>query len=99
MLGKIIYNEQEQSGDYKWLGIASYMTANFKSTFGDYAEIIATIAVKMILEKHPNDADYFQTFCYEYRRNNEHLFMGKLENGHVLSVMFIKCGVERCIAL
>ena len=30
MLGKIIYNEQEQSGDYKWLGIASYMTANFK---------------------------------------------------------------------
>lgn len=64
MLGKIIYNEQEQSGDYKWLGIASYMTANFKSTFGDCAEIIATTAVKMILEKHPNDADYFQTFCY-----------------------------------
>ena len=44
MLGKIIYNEQEQSGDYKWLGIASYMTANFKSTFGDCAEIIATTA-------------------------------------------------------
>ncbi len=64
MLGKIIYNEQEQSGNYKWLGIPSYMTANFKSTFGDYAEIIAAVAVRMILEKHPNDADYFQTFRY-----------------------------------
>lgn len=66
MLGKVIYNEQEQSGNYVWTGIPSYMTNNFKSTFGDEAELIAFTAVALILEKHPHDADYFQTFKYLY---------------------------------
>lgn len=64
MRGKVIYDEQEQSGSYVWAGIPSYMTANFKSAFGDDAELIASAAVALILEKHPYDADYFQTFRY-----------------------------------
>lgn len=66
MQGKIIYNEQEQNGSYVWTGIPSYMTANFKATFGDEAELIAFTAVALILETHPHDADYFQTFKYLY---------------------------------
>lgn len=66
MQGKVIYNEQEQSGNYVWTGIPSYMTDNFKATFGDEAEFIASYALTLILEKHPHDADYFQTFKYIY---------------------------------
>lgn len=66
MRGKIIYNEQENSGDYVWMGIPSYMTQNFKDTFGEDAEEIALIAVALILKNHPHDADYFQSFKYLY---------------------------------
>lgn len=64
MKGKVIYNEQETSGNYVWTGIPSYMTKNFKATFGDDAELIASAAVALILKNHPHDADYFQTFRY-----------------------------------
>ena len=64
MQGRIIYNEQESSGDYVWVGIPLYMTRNFKDTFGDEAEEIAFNAVALILKNHPHDADYFQTFKY-----------------------------------
>lgn len=66
MRGKVIYDEQEQSGSYVWAGIPSYMTKNFKATFGDEAELIASAAVVLILKKHPHDADYFQVFKYLY---------------------------------
>lgn len=66
MKGTVIYNEQEQSGDYVWTGIPTYMTANFKATFGDEAVLVASAALALILEKHPHDADYFQTFKYKY---------------------------------
>lgn len=69
--GKVIYNEQEQSGNYVFTGIESYMTTEFKSTFGDEAELIAFTAVALILENHPTDADYFQTFKYVYPDNRE----------------------------
>lgn len=64
MHGKIIYDEQEVNGSYVWTGIPAYMTAGFKSVFGDDAELIVSIAVALILKKHPHDADYFQTFRY-----------------------------------
>lgn len=69
--GKVIYNEQEQRGKYKFTGIESYMTAGFKATFGDEAELIAFTAVALILENHPDDADYFQTFKYVYPDDKE----------------------------
>lgn len=74
MKGKVIYIEQEQSGGYVWTEIPSYMTATFKDTFGDEAELIASTAVKLIIKNHPNDADYFQAFKYVWPDGEETKF-------------------------
>ena len=67
MEGKIIYNEQEQQGNYTFLGTEKYMTSNFLNTFGEVlAHEIYANAIALVMEKHPEDADYFQTFEYQY---------------------------------
>lgn len=62
MQGIIIYNEQEESDEYVWKGIPIVMTPNFKATFGCEAVLVMAIALEMIMENHPCDANYFQTF-------------------------------------
>ncbi len=74
MEGTVIYNEQEQSGSYIWLGVSACMTANFKATFGDEAELIASTAFWLIIKNHPVDADYFQTFKYIWPNGKETKF-------------------------
>lgn len=64
--GKVILNPQENEGSYTWTGIDSYMTQGFHHTFGEEAPLIAFTAVALILETYSDNADYFQTFYYEY---------------------------------
>lgn len=72
--GKVIINEQEQEGSYTWTEIDSYMTRGFQECFKDEAIPIAFTAVQLILEKYPNNADYFQTFKYVYPDGKEIAF-------------------------
>ena len=64
--GKVYIKEQETSGNYKFEGILTCMTRGFKNIFEDEAILIAGIALKLITEKYPDNADYFQTFEYHY---------------------------------
>lgn len=64
--GIIYINEQEESGTYNFIGIPNYMTCGFKNIFKEDAEAIAFTALALLLEKYPNNADYFQTFKYIY---------------------------------
>lgn len=67
MEGTVIYNEQEQNGNYTFAGTEKYMTSNFLHTFGEVlAHVLYAKAVEMVIEKHPSNADYFQTFEYHY---------------------------------
>lgn len=59
--GKVVINPQEQEGNYCWTDIPS-----FSHRFGEDAPLIAFTAVALILENYPNNADYFQTFYYEF---------------------------------
>lgn len=64
--GKVLINKQEDTGDYDFSISEKYMTAGFQNAFGKEAVQIAFTAVSLIMEKYPNEADYFQTFQYVY---------------------------------
>lgn len=64
--GKVLINEQEDTGDYDFSISEKYMTTGFLNTFGEEATQIAFTAVSLIMEKYPHKADYFQSFQYVY---------------------------------
>ena len=64
--GNVLINEQEDTGDYDFSISEKYMTTGFQNAFGKEAVQIAFTAVSLIMEKYPNEADYFQTFQYVY---------------------------------
>lgn len=64
--GKVILNEQEDTGDYDFSISDKYMTTGFLNTFGEDATQIAFTAVSLIMERYPHEADYLQTFQYVY---------------------------------
>lgn len=64
--GKVLINEQEDTGDYDFSITEKYMTAGFQNTFGSEAEQIAFTAVSLIMEKYPHEADYLHTFQYVF---------------------------------
>lgn len=64
--GKVLINEQEDTGDYDFSISEKYMTTGIQNAFGKEAVQIAFTAVSLIMEKYPNEADYFQTFQYVY---------------------------------
>lgn len=64
--GKVLINEQEDTGDYDFSISEKYMTTGFQNAFGKEAVQIAFTAVSLIMEKYPSEADYFQTFQYVY---------------------------------
>ena len=69
--GKVTIQEQEVSGNYKFVGIPMYMTKGFQETFGEETNAVAFTAHMLLLEKYPNDADYFQVFLYSYPDGKE----------------------------
>ena len=69
--GKLVINKQEEDGNYKFTGVESYMTCGFKNVFGDDAELIASVALDLILTTYPDNADYLQSFVYTYPDNRE----------------------------
>lgn len=69
--GKLIIKKQEEDGNYKFAGVKSYMTCGFKNTFGDDAELIASVALDLILTTYPDNADYLQSFVYTYPNEQE----------------------------
>ena len=64
--GKVKINKQECDGNYKFTGVQQYMTCGFQNAFGKEATIIAFTALTLILEEYPDNADYLQTFEYQY---------------------------------
>ena len=64
--GKVLINEQEDTGDYDFSISEKYMTTGFQNAFGKETVQIAFTAVSLSMEKYPNEADYFQTFQYVY---------------------------------
>lgn len=66
--GKVYINEQEKRGNYTFTGVGQYVTCGFGDIFGKEAPEVALTALALILEKYPDNADYFQTF--EYHREN-----------------------------
>lgn len=64
--GKIHMNKQECEGNLSFFGNYGVMTKNFSDTFGDEATAIVFTACALVMEAHPNGADYLQTFEYEY---------------------------------
>lgn len=62
--GEVILNNQENEGNYKFVGVKQLMTRGFKKKFSYEAEAIAFTAIALILERYPQNADYFQTFVY-----------------------------------
>ena len=69
--GKLIIKKQEEEGNYKFAGVKSYMTCGFKTVFGDDAELIASVALNLIVTTYPDNADYLQSFVYTYPDNRE----------------------------
>lgn len=72
--GKVTINEQETSGNYKFMGVTQYMTHGFQNAFGKDAQAIAFTAFALILEKYPDNADYLQTFEYLDESGNKTRF-------------------------
>lgn len=72
--GKVILNEQETEGNYDFSITEKYMTKGFQDTFGNEATQIAFIAISLIMEHYPTNADYFQTFRYIYPDGAESKF-------------------------
>ncbi len=66
LIGTVLMNELENEGTLSFFGTQTYMTKNFSNTFGEESSAIVFTAVSMIMEAHPDGADYFQTFCYEW---------------------------------
>lgn len=64
--GKVKISKQECEGNYKFTGVEQYMTSGFQNAFGEEATLIAFTALALILKEYPNNADYLQTFEYEY---------------------------------
>lgn len=62
--GKVILNEQENTGNYDFSIQKRYMTIGFQNVFGDEASLIAFTAIHLIMETYPHNADYLQTFKY-----------------------------------
>lgn len=85
--GKIIYNEQEQSGKYEWTGVPIYMTCGFREIFGNEADEILIISIALILRYHPADADYFQTFRYKYSDGEETKFWIINDIDHITALL------------
>lgn len=64
--GRVILNEQEESGNSDFSITEKYMTAGFQHTFGNEAVQVAFTAVSLIMETYPDNACYFQSFRYIY---------------------------------
>lgn len=67
--GEVYIKEQEVSGNYIFTGVEMYMTCGFKETFEEEAAEVAFVALNLILERYPKNADYLQVF--EYHREDE----------------------------
>ena len=52
LCGKVLINEQEDTGDYDFSISEKYMTTGFQNTFGKEAVQIAFTAVSLIMVKH-----------------------------------------------
>ena len=63
--GTITLSDQECEAAYDFRNTEKYMTKGFKSKFGDESEELFSQSIDMIMEKYPNNADYFQVLCYE----------------------------------
>lgn len=64
MDGTIKMNEQEMTGKIDYNKTFKVMTKSFQNKFGEMAENIVDKAIDMIMEAHPEGADYMQTFEY-----------------------------------
>ena len=62
--GTITLNDQEREGTYDFTKAALYMTRGFKHKFGDEAEELILKSIETIMERYPDNADYFQTLQY-----------------------------------
>ena len=63
--GKVKIKKQECEGNYKFTDVKQYMTCGFQNAFGEEALLIVILALELILEQYPNNADYLQKFEYE----------------------------------
>lgn len=72
--GKIHINEQECEGNLSFYGNHNVMTRNFADTFNNEAATIVFTACALVMEVHPNGADYLQTFEYEYPNGHKITF-------------------------
>lgn len=72
--GRVVINKQENEGNYDFSIPEKYMTAGFQHTFRDEAALIAFIAISLIMETYPHNADYLQTFRYIYPDGTETAF-------------------------
>lgn len=72
--GTVILNEQESEGNLSFYGNHNVMTRNFLDTFGDEASSIVFTACALVMEAHPDGADYFQTFIYRDEHGKETKF-------------------------
>lgn len=72
--GKVILNEQENTGNYDFSIQKSYMTIGFQNVFGDEASLIAFTAIRLIMETYPDNADYLQTFKYVHSDGTQTAF-------------------------
>lgn len=85
--GKIILNEQERNGKYMWIGVPPYMTCGFREKFGDEADEILITAIALILERYPNNANYFQSFRYIYPNGREIRFWVINDIDHITALL------------
>lgn len=69
--GRVILNEQEETGNYDFSITECYMTTGFRNTFGTEAVSAAFAAVFLPLKTYPDNADYFQTFRYAHPDGTE----------------------------
>lgn len=72
--GRVILNEQEETGNYDFSIAECYMTAGFCDTFGTETVAIASAAISLLLKTYPDNADYFQTFKYIHPDGTETAF-------------------------
>ena len=81
MLGKIIYNEQEQSGNYKWLGIPSYMTANLVlgTSVRRPLKIMLFIAFSFVCDQYTDKGSEIlvtgRLHTYNYQKDDRKIYM------------------------
>lgn len=81
--GTLFLKQQECEGNYNFESVQHYMTRGFFNLFGDLAVEVASASLTTIMEKHPDNADYFQVLVFVFPNGEAQEFYCIHDETHV----------------